>query len=75
MASLFKSSSLSCVSRPQRAAARPAPFTAHKASRKVAVKVVADAAAAPVTSGVEKSGPNFPAAKDIDAIMKTLPHR
>jgi hypothetical protein len=31
----------------------------------------AEAAAKPL----EKSGPNFKAAKDIDAIMATLPHR
>lgn len=32
-------------------------------------------AEAPATSGIEKSGPNFTALKDIEEIMKILPHR
>ncbi|KAG2436971.1 hypothetical protein HXX76_006486 [Chlamydomonas incerta] len=53
---------------PRSVAVRPA--------RKVAIVVRADAApeaAKPV--GVEKTGPNFKALRDINQIMQTLPHR
>ena len=42
------------------------------ARRSAAVQVRAEA---PTTSGVEKSGPNMKALKDIQEIMDILPHR
>jgi len=59
-----------------RAAVSARPFTASRlASRPTMdVRAAAEAAAAgPAGSGVEKKGPNFKAAKDIEAIMATLP--
>lgn len=50
------------------------PFTARQVTRKLMRNAATDGDA-PATSGIEKTGPNFTAAKDIDAIMKTLPHR
>ena len=42
------------------------------AGRKLAVRVAAEAPAAP---GIETTGPNFAAKKDIQEIMDILPHR
>lgn len=53
------------------------PFVAAPARARASLRVVAeatDAAAAPAV-GIEKSGPNFKALRDINAIMATLPHR
>jgi hypothetical protein len=42
------------------------------AGRKLAVRVSAEA---PAAKGIETTGPNFTANKDIQAIMDILPHR
>lgn len=42
------------------------------AERKLAVRVSAEA---PAAKGIETTGPNFTANKDIQAIMDILPHR
>ena len=42
------------------------------AGRKMAVRVTAEA---PAAKGIETTGPNFTANKDIQAIMDILPHR
>ena len=71
MACLSASTSQALGAQRQRQPAfRPARVPARHL-KQVRCNAEADGAAKPI----EKSGPNFAAAKDIDAIMKTLPHR
>jgi len=71
MAALQTKSS-ACITRRGAFAARPA----FKPCRRVQVKVVAEKeAAAPTSSGIEKTGPAFKPVLDIEAIKGVLPHR
>jgi hypothetical protein len=79
--SLFTMASLTCSSNTaiagQRSCAvrcpafKPVRIPARRVQQIRCNATEAEAAAKPL----EKSGPNFKAAKDIDAIMATLPHR
>eukprot|EP00775_Hariotina_reticulata_P012960 gene12960-13089_t len=64
--------SSACITRRGAFAARPA----FKSCKRTQMKVVAEKdAAAPTSSGIEKTGPSFKPVLDIEAIKGVLPHR